>query len=324
MASGVPGYVRRYTRVLRALEVLAYYPDGLPLQQLAEELGTTPDALRTEILAYYLAEPASGAGAPMPGVGWLSPSGTEDDPALAELVVLTNPQALADLGVVRMTVDEMATVWRAGRILASYEPDNEVLAEALDVLGEGWFDGPAAEAEPGAELVSVVRAAIEGRQRISMTYAREWRPGITERVVDPYRLICTSRGWELDAGPLDDTGDPRTFLLANVQDLHPLAETFEPPAGILATLDEHRARLRVEVSLPQRLSWGADSQADSVEVVRSDEETTTLRVTLSPPYGARLALIMAPALGDGMLMTERQLGPQVGAFASRLLEHHGF
>ena len=119
MGATVPGYVRRYTRVLRALEVLWYYPEGLPLVQLAEELGAKPSDLREEILAYYTAEPAAAAGYRLPGIGWISPTGEEVDPGTAEVVVLTDPGALAELGVVRLTPDEMATIWRAGFITRS-------------------------------------------------------------------------------------------------------------------------------------------------------------------------------------------------------------
>lgn len=324
MAGRAPVYVRRYTRILQALQVLSFYPDGLPLTQLAEELGASTDDLREEILAYYTAEPAAGAGYRLPGVGWISPTGEDEDPAVAELVVLTDPQVLADLGAVRLTTQEMAGVWRAGRILAEYEPDNEVLEQALDVVANGWLYGPLVDADPGSDHVAVIRDAIEQRRRIRITYARAWRPGISTRVVDPYRLICTNRGWELDAGPLDDAGDPRTFLLANTSELEVLAEGFEVPDDIREILARNRAQIRVEVSLPQRAAWGADTQADSIDAIRSDAETTTLRVELSPPYAERLALLLAPSYGQGMLMDHRELAADIGRVAQRLLRHHGF
>jgi proteasome accessory factor C len=324
MAATLPGYVHRYTRILRALEVLSYYPDGLPLAQLAAELGATPADLREEILAYYTAEPAAGAGYRLPGVGWVSPTGEEVDPEVAEIVVLTDPQALADLGAVRLTTEQMAGVWRAGRILAEYEPDNQVLEQALDVLAEGWLGGPLAESDPGAGLVAQIRDAIKHRHQLRFTYAREFRPGIATRTVHPYRLICTHRGWELDAGPLDAEGLPRTFLLGNVSDLEVLDEGFEVPAGVDAILAANRAQVRVELSLPQRSAWGVDTQADRVDVLRSDADTVAVRAELSPPYARRLALILAPTMGQGMLIDHREFAGQIREVAQRLLAHHGF
>lgn len=321
----VPGYVKRYSRILRALEVLSFYPDGLPLAQLADELGAKPAELRREILAYYTAEPAAGSGYTMPGIGFLSPTGEDDDPYTAEMVVLTDPGVLAELGAVRLTATEMAAVWRAGRILAEYEPDNRVLAEGLEVLADGWLNvSQDAEDDPGSASVAAIREAIAKRQRIRFRYARVWRPGITTRVADPYRLICTNRGWELDAGPLDEQGKPRAFLLSNLDELQILDDTFEVPDGIGKILEENRAQLRVELSLPQRAAWGVDTQADRSETILSDAETINVVVELSPPYASRLALILAPTKGEGMLMSHRDLAPQVAEVGKRLLAHHGF
>ncbi len=324
MSDSVPGYVQRYTRILRALDVLAYYPDGLPLRQLADELGATTKDLRDEILAYYTAEPAAPGAYRLPGLAWVSPSGEEDDPATAEVVMLTDRAALAELGVVRMSTNEMAAIWRAGRILAEYEPDNEVLAQALDVLARDWLHGPSASVDPGSEHVSRIRDAIDARQRLEITYQREWRPGGSTRVVEPYRLLHTNGGWELDAGGLDDAGEPRTFLLANMSDVTALPERFELPEGIGAILDRHRAQLRVEVSLPQRTAWAAATLADRMSPIREDSETVTVAVDLSPPYARRLALILAPTMGAGMLMDHLELAEPIRESGARLLLHHGF
>lgn len=321
----VPAFVYRYTRILDVLEVLQHYPDGLPLAQLAEELGAKVDELRTEILAYYNAEPAVLTDHWLPRIAWLSPSGEDDDPHTAEVIVLTEPTALAELGVARLTAKEMAGIWRAGSALLEYEPDNEVLAAALDVLAEQWLEGSKVEAEQGSDQVAAIREGIDQRRRLRFDYARAWRPGVSQRVVDPYRLSRTTRGWELDAGPLDEEGQPRTFLLANIaSDVAVLAEQFERPAGIEQIIAANRAQLPVEVALPQRVAWAVESQADASRPLRADEETLTSLVELSPPYAARLMLILAPAMGEGMLMTHRELAPQINANAERLLRHHGF
>jgi proteasome accessory factor C len=51
-----PGYVRRFMRVTRAIEVLSHYPDGRRLADLATELHTSESELREEILASYAAD----------------------------------------------------------------------------------------------------------------------------------------------------------------------------------------------------------------------------------------------------------------------------
>lgn len=324
--SKLPGYVRRYTRILEALRILADHQDGLPLAQLASELGADAGELREELLAYYTAEPAAGIGVGqrLPGIDWLTSGGEEEDPNTAEIVVLTDLQAFEGMGAVRYSPAELAAVWRTGRLLAQYEPENSVLADALERLAQEWLDGASPDADPGAEYLQELRKAIAKGQQVRITYSRQWRPGVYERVVDPYRLTSTARGWELDAGPLDGGGEPRIYLLSNIRELARLKSSFTVPEGIDDIIDNHRSVAEVTVVLPQQTAWSAMRLADRSDRVRGDDDMVTLKLYLSPPVVRRLAMVLAPAMGDcwidGPGREERT--EQVHSLARRLLAHH--
>ena len=57
---------------------------------------------------------------------------------------------------------------------------------------------------------------------------------MTERVIDPYELNYSARGAEVDAGPLDEDGRIRTFLVSRIRDIDVLDETFQRPGDALA------------------------------------------------------------------------------------------
>ena len=86
--------------------------------------------------------------------------------------------------------------------------------------------------------------AVLDRRKIKIIYSRAWYPGVTERVIEPYAMVRTRRGWEVDAGPVDDHGRLRTYLLTGVQSFSVLDETFERPADVDALLRAQRGRRR--------------------------------------------------------------------------------
>ena len=199
-----------------------------------------------------------------------------------------------------------------------------MLAQALDVLARDWLHGPSATVDAGSEHVAPIRDAIASSQRLQIAYQREWRPGGSTRVVEPYRLLHTTPGLGAGRRSAGRRRRARTFLLANMSNIAALPERFVLPDGIGRVLEQHRSQVRVEVSLPQRTSWAAATFADRVSPRREDQETVTVAVDLSPPYARRLALILAPTMGEGMLMDHLELAQPIRENGSRLLRHHGF
>ena len=318
-------YVRRFTRIQDAFEVLADHPQGLPLERLAQTLGATTAELREEILAFYTAEAA--VDSPLlqyrdPGMQFVSAAGDEADPLEADIVVVTG-EPLADLGIDRLTHAQMAELWRTGRALLTLEPDNTALAAALDVIADGWLLGTGPDVpDPGDDWVAALRAAVEERRVVRIEYSRAWRPGVFERAIHPYRVVAGGRGWEVDAGPLDDSGRPRAYLLGNVRSLTPTPEHFEVPAGAAEAIQRNRATTAVTMVLPQDAAWAPDRLAESVALGASDSDDVTVHLDLVEPVAQRVGLILLAAQGRGFVVDPPDLADAGAVMAQRLLAHH--
>lgn len=95
----IPRYARRIARLPEVFARLHEQPAGVPLRELAAQLGTGEDELREDLLAYYTA----GAGDWLLGLSrptvleFLGRDGDSEDPHEAEIVRIT--EDAVDLGV---------------------------------------------------------------------------------------------------------------------------------------------------------------------------------------------------------------------------------
>lgn len=318
-------YVRRFQRILAAIDILAQHPEGLPLVRLAELLQADPDEVRQEILAYYTAEAEGGPlldGFREVPLTFTNAGGEDEDPMQAEVVVLTDPQALVDLGVQRMPTSQVADLWRLGQALLRVEPENEDLSSAVEALADGWLGGANAPAEDGVEFLGTLRTAITQCRRVDIVYSRAWQPGVIERRIEPYRIVVTRRGPEIDAGPLDDQGRPRSYLVDHLRAVTATDEPFERPDDIEAICDGNRAATAVRVVVPQDSAWPFDRLADRVERIREDGDDVELLVTVAPPVGWRVSLGLIPSGGQGFVLSPTGLRPAPAELAAELLAHH--
>ena len=99
-----------------------------------------------------------------------------------------------------------------------------------------------AQAGYRTRIAALFNEAAATGHRMRITYSNTWIPKVDTRTIEPYRVMSTSRGYEVDAGPLDATGAPRTFLITQVRDWEVLPDTFTPPPGVTAALDANRDR----------------------------------------------------------------------------------
>jgi proteasome accessory factor C len=294
----MPIFVDRIAELPQLLDELQYHPECLPIADLAAHLGRTPDQVREILLTYYATDFAEHA----PDLMWRSvpiefvgTSSDDDDPHEASIVRLVEEAPGRQLGVAYVPVAELARMYRTGRDRLDLEPDNEVLRSAVDKLRAGLLPGVMPSQPPPWRPPREFEVARAELRPIKISYARAWHPGVVERVVEPYRLVRTRRGWELDAGPVQADGRLRTYLLDRVQDFQVLDETFEPPADIAELLHGQRTPTEVELEVPHEGRWAVEKQAESVEVIMEDETSVRLRASLLEPVRHRLGLILIDA-----------------------------
>lgn len=323
-----PRYVARIARLPQVFEQLARHPEGVALETLAADFGTTVAELREDLLAFYTADLAGEWLSARPEVlEFLGPEGTAEDPGTAGIVRIA-ADGPVDLGVEYVDAGELGHVYTAALALLDIEPDNAELADAIDVLAETMFgEGDAGEAaEPAVadwnRLLPQFQRAREQRRAVRVVYSRAWQPGVSEREIEPYHLVQTRRGWEVDAGPVGPDGSLRTYLLSNIRSVEVLERTFEVPAGLEELLAAQRATTRVKVVLPQSARWVADFYAERVTFVRDDHEHAEVDLELLPPVGPRVGRLLLVAGPDAFVVDPPELQEEAAAAAEELIAHH--
>jgi len=321
----VPGYARRIARLPEVFEVLQAHPAGLPLTDLAARFGVPVDELREDLLAFFTADVQVLLGLSRPAVlEFVGADGDEDDPNDAEVVRIVDERPADELGVEYVDASELALIYASARALLEIDPDDAALAGAVDVLTETMFGEPLPQGSVRSwqRPLEPLQEAVRARRRVRIVYSRSWHAGVTDRVIEPYRLVQTRRGWEVDAGPVDDNGAIRTYLLSNIRAFEVLESSFTAPPDLARHLREQRTTERVRVRIPHQARWAADMYAEQVILVEDDEEVVTLDLHLLPPLEQRLGLFLLASGPDSAVVEPAHLVKTVVAVAGELLAHH--
>jgi len=328
-------YVQRIARLPEVFEVLAAHPDGLPLASVADTLDVPPDELREDLLAFFAADVGVLLGLSGPAsFEFLGSDGEEEDPATADVLRLVDERPTEELGVEHVDASELALIYAAAQALLEIEPMNDDLAGAVDVIAETLFGGTADAADlgivdgapeqttPDAQPLAILRQAVTQHRRVRIHYSRAWQPGVTERVIDPYLLVQTRRGWEVDAGPPDRETGLRTFLISHVRSAELTDQTFDPPAELDRLLKEQRATTTVRVQVPHTARWAADMYAERVEVIDDDERSVVLDLELLPPVRERIGRLLLASGSQARVLDPAHLVAAAAEVAGVLLDHH--
>jgi predicted DNA-binding transcriptional regulator YafY len=123
------------------------------------------------------------------------------------LFVLSTRGAHADLGLAAPLRSAIAKVMRA--VPAPFQPAAAAASERVLVDPVRWMRSADAAGELGA-----LQAAVFADRRVRLRYRSSGEHQATDRVVDPYGLVCKSGVWYLVA---DVTGEPRLFRVSRVE-----------------------------------------------------------------------------------------------------------
>lgn len=316
----VPAFVARVAELPRILEVLSYH-DRVPLELVARAVGRPVEQVREVLRTYYVTDEAPDRVGFAPPLRFVDDAGRDVDPATAPCVALDGDHATDDLAFRYAPVEAWAGAYRAARDRLHLDPGDRVLAAAVEKLGAALdLEGRHAD-DAGGDDPALWSRAASARHRVRIRYARAWRPGTVERVVDPYRVVRTRRGWEVDAGPPDAEGRLRTYLLSGVLEAEVLAETFERPADVARLLEAQRRTTAVTLVVPVGAVWVVERMAERVEVVRQDDFDAQVTAHLLEPVRDRVALVLAQA-GVEAMATDPALADAGRELAARLLVHH--
>jgi proteasome accessory factor C len=321
-----PKFLQRIARLPEVLNLLAAYPGGLPLRDLAAQFDVEVETLRQDLVTYLELEswgwsfdifrrPAIEFVQPEPGYGTDGSGGT-----LVRIVSDGSP----GLGVEHLSAGDLAVLYTAGAALLDVEPDDSDLAEALGVIAETMYGEPSSVPRVGDwnRFLRELQDAHVQRRKVGIVYSRAWRQGVTERVIEPLRLVQTRRGWEVDAGPIGSEGNLRTFILANIRSADVLDETFEPPVGVDSLLERQRKTTTVRLELSQDGRWAARQYAERVTVIEEDEASVTVDLELLPPVGERVGLIMLASGTATKVIFPGSVLPEALGVIEELLQHH--
>ena len=302
-------------RLLALVPYLLSHP-GVQIAAVAATFGISQERLRKDLNLLWV------CGLPGHGPGDLIDVEFEGDTVtLLEPAGVTRP--------LRLTVDEALALIVALRALAETPGLSELDAvdRALAKVEQaaGAAAGPAHRVEVSVEgeqwVLPVVRAALEERRRLHLSYYVPGRDETTERDVDPMRLLLVEgrsylEGWCRKAEGV------RLFRLDRVESVAVLDVPAEPPPGVTQRdLSQGLFRpgpddLLVTLALRPAAAWVADYHPCESVVESADGGLVVRLRSRDTGWVRRLAL----RLGEqGRVLAPAELAEQVRADAALAL-----
>jgi proteasome accessory factor C len=284
------GATDRLPRLLALVPYLRTHPDEL-IADVAAAFDVTEKQLRDDLELLFVT-----------GLPGGSPGDLIDLSFEGDRVSLLDPQTLDR--PLRLTADEATALLVAARALADVPglQERDALDRAIAKLAEA-APAPAAvdvALEPEAEALTTLRAALDGRQRVHLRYMVEARDEVTERDVDPMRLLLRDGRWYVE-GWCRRAEAVRLFRLDRVVEVTLLDLPAEPPPQAAPRdLEDGLFRpgpddLRIVLDLAPQARWVADHYpAEDTEELADGSLRMTLR-TPDPGWLVRLLLQVGPA-----------------------------
>jgi len=313
--AGLTGTAGQLPRLLALVPYLLSRP-GVRLAEVATTFGISEERLRRDLNLLWV------CGLPGHGPGDLIDIEFEGDTiTLSEPAGVTRP--------LRLTVDEALALIVALRAIADTPglSERDAVDRALAKVEQaaGAAAGAAARVEVSVEgeqrVLPVVRAALEDRRRLHLSYHVPGRDETTERDVDPMRLLLVEgrsylEGWCRKAESV------RLFRLDRVDSVAVLDLPAEPPPGVRhRDLSQGLFRpgpddLLVTLALRPAAAWVADYHPCE-SVVESADGGLVVRLRVRDTgWVRRLALRLGP---HGRVLEPAELAAEVRADAALAL-----
>jgi len=336
-------YAQLLNVALDALEVLSVYRGGLSLKLLADTLDVPPPQLRETLAAYdrgrdvganvdavlvfYTEAPPKSFGNEGDKEAWLDrhTSGADD----AEWVQLGGTCRAQDTDPfdVLLSPVQIADLISFGENLSELEPHNQVLRAGLHRLKRRWFPDALSSRSSlsRSPYLALLRKSSDELRRVEITYANEWNPASKKRIIEPWQVRRTKRGFEVDAGPVHPDGSIRTFLLRNIEGVRVLDETFEVPGNFRDLINANRVTITARVGIPRSAERSYEALAESIVKINDDHtsDVLLLDVELAQPYEPRLAVLLLRAGPKAVVYQPADMRNIAAHRAQQLLSHHG-
>jgi predicted DNA-binding transcriptional regulator YafY len=304
-------------RLLRLLSLLQARPEWAGAE-LAARLGITPRTVRRDVqrlrdLGYPVdATPGVAGGYRLGPGGALPPLLLEDDEAVAVAIGLRTAAGGSVTGIAESSLRALAKLEQVLPVRLRHR------VAALQVATVPLV-GAAAPVDP--DTLTVIAVACRGQHRIRFSY-RDRTDSVSDRHVEPHRLVHTGRRWYLVARDLD-RDDWRTFRVDRIDAPRPTGVRFvprDPPdagafvaAGTTSAPYRHQARILVRA--------GAEAIAErvppTVGVVQALDPHSCLLTTGSDSLDA-LAVHLATLGADFTVLEPPELRDRIGVLAGRL------
>ncbi|MEO5832863.1 MAG: WYL domain-containing protein [Nakamurella sp.] len=227
---------------------------------------------------------------------------------------------------VRLTHDEAVALTVALRALAGLpglvDADSVYSALAkLEQVGARDTAGVRVQAATPAAALGVVRLGLEEGRQLWMRYYTASRDAVSERTVDPLRLLVTDGQTYLEAY-CHRSAAVRHFRVDRIEDVRLTDEPAQQPLLVLDDIPEQMFHPdptvpSVTLSLVQELRWFAEYY--QAQEIPGTDTTGRLTVRMSPSSDEWLVRQVL-SLGGGAVITDRpELAAEVGRRARAAL-----
>ena len=307
----------RLSRLLTMVPWLLTH-QGVEVAVAAKEFGVTDEQLVADLGLLFLCG---------------TPGGMPDDLIEADWedgrVFIGNADLIAR--PLRLTVDEALSLMVGLRALAStpgiaeHEPVDRALSKLEDATGaigaastrvQVSIDDDAQES-----TLADARRAVRERKRVHLRYLVPARDEVSERDVDPMRVVSLDAKWYLE-GWCHRAEDVRLFRVDRIDRIEVLGADGTPPTQALprdlggAAFTAHESDLEVVLDTDRSGAWIVDYYpTESVQDLPDGGRRVTLRVS-DPAWVRRLVWRMG---GHIVVRSPSSLRDEVGSGAARAL-----